>query len=70
MRKRKPDFAQRVPGMLALAVLAVFVVQSAAMGWSLWANRNRVTLTELLDRPVCGSDLTLRELQARQTGGS
>lgn len=47
-------------------MLALFTVQSLAMGWSLWVNRNRITLADLLDRPVCGSGMTLRELQAQQ----
>jgi hypothetical protein len=51
---------------MALAMVVTFAGLSSLTVYSYWVNRNRMTLEDILNRPMCGSGLTPREaLQER-----
>jgi hypothetical protein len=62
----KADPAQRFVSAMALTMVALFAALSSLTVYSYWVNRNRMTLEDILNRPMCGSGLTPREAALRR----
>jgi hypothetical protein len=60
------DQSQRFVSLMALAMIVLFAGLSSVTAYSYWVNRNRMTLADILDRPMCGSGLTPREAALRR----
>jgi uncharacterized membrane protein (DUF485 family) len=63
---QKVDRMQRFVSAMALAMLVLFAGLSSITAYSYWVNRNRMTLADILNRPMCGSGLTPRQAAMRR----
>jgi hypothetical protein len=63
---QKADRMQRFVRAMALAMLVLFAGLSSITAYSYWVNRNRMTLADILNRPMCGSGLTARQAAMRR----
>lgn len=66
VRLPKADPAQRFVQFMALSIIILFAGLSSASAYAFWVNRDRMTLEDILNRPMCGSGLTPNEAAYRQ----